>query len=120
VSLSEDGDFLWKCNKRQYVFSNNGNNLYTYDASRDCKTTTDGWGSGESAHIETVSENDKLNTKKEVKAAQEVRAISLAMGGLSMTALMETARGRRIEGLTFTPQDDNRAFRIYGPSLEMI
>ena len=65
-------------------------------------------------------ENEMLYTKKEVKAAQDVRAFSLAMGGMSMANLMETARGRRIEGLTFGPQDVSRAFRIYGPSLEMV
>ena len=120
MRVLQNGTFVWSCNGHEYVFRNNGNNLFTYDCSEDSNAFAAEWESKEHAYIETVAENKKLYTKAEVRAADAVRQYSMAMGGMSIASLMAQARGRRVDGLTFTTQDVVRAFRIYGPSLEVV
>lgn len=120
MKVLENGNFVWTCEGCDYEFKNNGNNLYTYDCSHDVDAHAAGWENKESAYIETVSENQKLYTKAEVKAVNAVRQYSMTMGGMSIANLMEQARNRRVHGLNFTAQDVVRAFRIYGPELESI
>ena len=103
---------LYVCQQRQQ--------LITYNCAKDCKSITQKWGSQQSAYIETVAHHERLYSKIKVKAAHAMRAYSIAMEGLSMANLMDAARSRRVQGLDFNAQDVMRAFKIYGPSLNMV
>ena len=111
--VPEPGGFMVGSAAGSYHFKNNGSNLYTTDFSDEvygelCATAS---------LIETVEENEKLFTKKQVAAAQRVRALSAAMGSVSMVNLRAIARNRRVVGIDFTEEDVENAFRIYGEDL---
>ena len=73
------------------------------------KTVTHSPQSGKARSTHTW--RPSLYTKAEVRAADAVRQYSMAMGGMDVYS--------EPDGLTFTSQDVVRAFRIYGPSLEV-
>jgi hypothetical protein len=70
--------------------------------------------------VETVEENLKLYTKKEVAAAGRARAFSAAMCHPSTKVVLDIVRSGRAEGLDFGVPDVLRAIDIYGPSLESV
>ena len=87
---------VWKGDE-SYTFANDGRNLFTCDVSDEIAC--------EVCCIETVAENEKLYTKKEVEAAKRVRVYASSMGALSSANLILQVRSRRVEGIDFTVED---------------
>ena len=70
--------------------------------------------------METVAENERLYTKKQVSAAGRARDFIAAMGFQSTKNVIEIVRSGRVEGIDFEVEDVTRCIEIYGPALEAL
>jgi hypothetical protein len=62
--------------------------------------------------VETVAENEKLYSRKQVESAKRVISYSNAMGSMSMANLIVQASSKRVDGMDFTTEDIVRAFEM--------
>jgi hypothetical protein len=70
--------------------------------------------------IETVKQNERLYTKRQVEAARRVRIFTSAMGAMAMADIIGQVRSRRVDGIDFTVEDVVRAYEMYGPDLQAV
>ena len=107
-------EFVYRCNGTDYVFRNNGRNLYTFNLADYPGQDT----SHELALVSTVEERLRLYSKKDIEAATRVKDYASSMISMSLGNLIQAARVRRVDGLDFTVNDVIRAHDIWGPSLQ--
>ena len=117
---NEEDTFVVATPAKQYCFRNNGRGLYTCNLANEVEAVETAALGHVAYRVETVEENEKLYTKKQVVLARSVMRYSKAMGGMSLSNLMIQARSGRVQGLGFNADDVVRAFEIYGPSLEAV
>ena len=97
----------------KYTFRNGGRRLFVADLSSELREET-------GMVVETVAENERLLTKKQIAGAKRARLFSLSMGCLSMANLVAMVRNRRTEGIDLSFEDVILAYETYGPELQAI
>ena len=96
------------------VFSEHPSGLYVYD-SNVTKPNVNAY-----TLVNTVTEQKKLFTPRQVKAADTARALYRMIGRPSETIFQRILRNNQIHNCPVTPTDAARALAIYGPDVPFL
>ena len=120
IRYSQDNGVFYVTSKdgKEHEFSRKGGRLYVCNDTS--KSKREHQGLVVEPTIESVENNLKLYTLKEIKAAERARALSAALGHASRANLHHIVRNGRVADLGINHHDIRRAKHIYGDPVEVI
>ena len=114
-SLKDDA-FYVHTDKRVIRFGRNDSNLYAHTPSR-MMTQHSHLQQARQTHVQTVQENMKFHTPREIKRAKQARDLLATLGSPSIQDLKTALATNAIANVPVTTQDVDLAERVFGPDL---